>query len=258
MRRIAPTIAPVSVQKMLIAIFLFLTVTAFGQVTITGGGGGSAMCADDEYVTLSPIVISETAVGNFNIRTFVVDTLNLGLSNPAFKFEPNSGSVSFTGTGAETVIATINVTEAKVAIRIVEGDNANAGGLNAITISGLKVKASSSVSPAYIRRVASDQEFGITGLGVGTNLVTLASFSPPTVSAGSDEVLCSPGVINFSSKSVLASVSAGANVLWTHNGSGTSFTSAWTLTPSYTTGPSEVGTVLFTLTATNSNGSCSS
>src|SRR5690606_4672266 len=44
----------------------------------------------------------------------------------------------------------------------------------------------------------------------------------------------------------------------THNGSGTSFTNAWTLTPSYTTGPSEVGTVLFTLTATNSNGSCSS
>src|SRR5690606_724192 len=128
MKRTAPySLALAYLQKLLI-VFCFLgPVVGYGQVTITGGNGGTVLCADNEYETLTPIVISETAVGDFNVRLFTLDLLRLGLTNPAFQFEPNSGSVAFTGTGSISVVATMQVTATLVEIQIVEGDNANAG-----------------------------------------------------------------------------------------------------------------------------------
>src|SRR5690606_10603723 len=114
---------------LIVFVIFFLSLPAIGQVSITGGSGGALLCANGGYTSLSPIVITETNNGDFNIRTFVIDTLNLSFSVAGFEFEPNVGSVSFSGTGSASVIATSVVTASKIAIRIVEGDNTNATGI---------------------------------------------------------------------------------------------------------------------------------
>src|SRR5690606_12132231 len=105
---------------------------------------------------------------------------NLGFSTAGFEFEPNAGVVSFSGTGSAAVLVTSSITASKIAIRIVEGENSNSGGINSITITGIRVRATSAIAPSnFIERKASLDEFSINGLGVGTDIVPVASYNPP-------------------------------------------------------------------------------
>ncbi|HYF70001.1 MAG TPA: immunoglobulin domain-containing protein, partial [Ohtaekwangia sp.] len=241
----------------IVALFIF-SLPALAQVSITGGTGGQTLCAGGGYIQLSPIIITETHPADFNIRTLAIDTLNLGFSTAGFEFEPNVGSVSFAGTGSGAVLVTFSITGSKIAIRIVEGENSNSGGINTITITGVRVRATAAIPPTHvIERILSLQEFAINGLAVGTDLAQVASYNAPTVNAGSDELGCESQPFNFSIQSTPASASSGTTISWSHNGTG-SLLNSNTLTPTYNHGVGETGVIIFTLTASNTNGSCAS
>jgi hypothetical protein len=76
----------------------------------------------------------------------------------------------------------------------------------------------------------------------------------PTVNAGGDAEICQGSSFDFSTQAPLATATNFASLLWTTTGTG-SLTGANTLTPSYTPGIGETGSVTFILTATG-NGSC--
>ena len=78
--------------------------------------------------------------------------------------------------------------------------------------------------------------------------------TPPVVNAGNDTTICSGQ--NFILPSLHASASNNNGILWTTNGTGAITSGASTLTPTYTPGVGETGTITFTLTAT-AIGSCS-
>jgi hypothetical protein len=91
-----------------------------------------------------------------------------------------------------------------------------------------------------------------TILASGCNITTapfLVTVSPnPTVSAGSDEEICTSATFNFATQGTPAAAIDYASLLWTTTGTGT-LSNAATLTPSYTPGGGESGPVTFTLTA---------
>jgi hypothetical protein len=91
-----------------------------------------------------------------------------------------------------------------------------------------------------------------TILATGCNITTapfLVTVSPnPTVSAGSDEEICTSATFNFATQGTPAAAIDYASLLWTTTGTGT-LSNAATLTPSYTPGGGESGPVTFTLTA---------
>ncbi|MBX2966676.1 MAG: PKD domain-containing protein [Cyclobacteriaceae bacterium] len=119
------------------------------------------------------------------------------------------------------------------------------------------------LTPTYIPQAGETGAviFTLTATGNGScvsvnDQMTLAITPEPTAFAGSDSETCQGITFNFSSQATPASATEFATVLWTHNGTGT-LTNANTLTPSYTPGVGETGTVILTLTA-NGNGSCAS
>jgi PKD repeat protein len=71
------------------------------------------------------------------------------------------------------------------------------------------------------------------------------------VNAGTNAETCQGVAINFASRFIPASASNFASLLWTHSGTGV-LTNGNTLSPTYTPGVGEVGSVTFTLTATGS------
>ncbi|RAV97989.1 PKD-like domain-containing protein [Pseudochryseolinea flava] len=229
---------------------------ASAQVSVSGGTGGSTLCAGGGYVSLTPIVISETANGDISMGTLALETLNLTLSNAAYEFEPNVGSVSFTGTGAASILASINVTATQISISIAEGDNNNSTGLNALTITGIRVRATAGAGAANLRRAPAGGTISINGFAAGTNVSSVQGFASPTVNAGSDATVCQNTAFNFITQSTPSSASAGTTLSWSHNGLGV-ITNGSTLTPTYTPSAAETGVVTFTLQATNTNGSCS-
>src|ERR1700750_2609520 len=106
-------------------VHLFALTAAYSQVSVSGGTGGNTLCAGGGFVTLAPIVISETSNGDVDLPTATVETLSLTLSDTAFEFEPNVGSFSFTGVGSATVLISGNVTATQISIDLSEIDDTN-------------------------------------------------------------------------------------------------------------------------------------
>ncbi|MFN7600416.1 MAG: hypothetical protein ACK5R0_03360, partial [Bacteroidota bacterium] len=89
-----------------------------------------------------------------------------------------------------------------------------------------------------------------------TSTTQLLIRTAAAVNAGTNAETCQGIAINFASRFIPASASNFASLLWTHSGTGT-IANASTLSPTYTPGVGEVGSVTFTLTATG-NGVCPS
>jgi PKD domain/PKD-like domain/Secretion system C-terminal sorting domain len=121
--------------------------------------------------------------------------------------------------------------------------------------------SANTLTPSYVPGVAESGAvtFTLTATGNGSCVTVqdqmVLTVSPPlTASAGSNEQVCQGGIFNFTSQGTGASATNYASINWTHSGAGL-LSSPTTLTPIYQSTASEVGTILFTLTATGL-GSC--
>ena len=89
----------------------------------------------------------------------------------------------------------------------------------------------------------------IGGCGNITATGTITVNLPPTATAGGTQGICGDGTAYVS-----GATATNGTILWTHNGNG-SISGANTLTPSYTTGAGDAGTIV-TLTMTVTNNPC--
>ncbi len=175
----------------LISGLLFFSVKAVAQVNLSGGVAPVMCVGDLSYVTISDIVVAETSNTDFDIQN-TNRTIRIDVSaGSRFQFQPGIGSVSFTGTGSGSVTASIGVTATRITITLIESSNTNAGGLNTITISGVRVRAITAAASLLLRRVSGGNPLTITGFPVNTNIPSssLVSNAPPsTADAGTDQI----------------------------------------------------------------------
>jgi hypothetical protein len=119
----------------------------------------------------------------------------------------------------------------------------------------------STLTPTYIPGIAESGAvtFTLTATGNGScvsvqDQMTLTVTPQVVVNAGSNAETCKGVAINFGTRTTLATASNFNTLAWSTGGTGTILNGS-TLSPTYTPGAAETGTVTFTLTATG-NGSC--
>ena len=223
-------------SSIFIALIVFIgALSAFGQVNVTGGTGGNALCVGAGYTTLDPIVFTETLNGDISISNGGAPMyFYLDRSDPNFEFNPGVGSVSFTGGGSGSVLASITVTSSRIAIAILEGDNSNNSNINVLTISGIQVRATGVASGQTITHVDATPlaNLAVNNFALGSNVtscVLTSTVSPAPAISGLTSVCADQVGVTYTT------ASAGPTYDWTVTGAA-SFTGDGTNTITVTWG----------------------
>jgi len=170
-------------------VFLTFSIICKAQIVVTPAPGGSNICVGGDYVSIGDIVISETGVDDFGPNS--ADTYILTL--PA-NFEFNTS----TGTASSNVgdISAISETRATNTFTITFSHPASGASVDAITVSGLEVRAITTSSSGDIL------ESGGTSPVAGNGQIhaSLSSVDPPTVtliSSDADDEICAGETVTF-------------------------------------------------------------
>jgi hypothetical protein len=167
----------------LISSFIISSHKLFGQVSVTPATGGMALCVGSStYSTLGNIVITEGANNDFvndnTSRTFI-------LTAPTnFQFNPGTGSVSIPGANDFSGSPGIAVTATTITLTYTINANTKT---DAITISGIQVKAITTPAFGYILRTGGSATQNGNAIANNQNHGTLFSLSPPNVSIADDD-----------------------------------------------------------------------
>ncbi|MBX2970593.1 MAG: T9SS type A sorting domain-containing protein [Cyclobacteriaceae bacterium] len=230
------------------------TATNFQSILWTSSGTGTLSNANTLTPTYVPgagetgnVIFTLTATGNGSCAT-IQDQMTLVITPVA---------VVSAGSDAETCQGvTFNFNT--------QSTPASAANFNTIlwttTGAGLLSNANT-LTPTYAPAIGETGNitFTLTATGNGScvtvNDQMILTITPAaTVFAGSDSETCQGVNFSFATQSSPATATNFLSILWTTTGTG-SIANANTLTPIYTPGIGETGSVLFTLTATG-NGSC--
>ena len=209
--------------------FFFLLFVLFGaskalaQVTITRPAGGQDISVEkstggplEQFTAIGDIVISDVAASNFSTGTDRRIRLN---APTGWQFEIGTVTVSHNGPRITASSVYDNATTDYLIISYTTNSTATAG--NSITISGLRVKATSKAvsADADIVRAITTNNGTISGFPNGTSVATLSTAAGPFVGL---QVLLpgqtnAPGTATGYSGSSIITATAGTNLAVTVN-----------------------------------------
>jgi uncharacterized protein (DUF2141 family) len=203
----------IKLYRFLFSVFVLLLMTGAGKalaqanVTIVQSAavGGVKACVGGGYVNMSNISISETNTGGAldddaiggSSANFTGVTLTLGIPSD-FEFEAGTGTVTSTPGGDDVVITAYTITASAISITM-NITNATADKYDAITISGLRVRAiSGAAQTVNITRTGGTAV--ITGLANGAVLGSVTSSVAPVAaisSSDADNLICAGDNVTF-------------------------------------------------------------
>ncbi len=272
---------------------LFLRVQDENQFWSKTEMGSFNLCDGGNAAFLADVVCAGSATSFSDLSTNVLpgDTYSWDFDNDGFEDDNTIGSTSFTYASAGSFVASLSIdrsgciSQMLVAVNVIDLPTSIAGSdqticegstvtLNGIiggsatsslwTTSGTGTFDNDSSPIAIYTPDTDDITSGSVTLtltasesmaictDVSQTIVTIQSL--PTANAGSDQIICSDAIVSLSG-SIGGSA---ATSMWTSNGSGT-FADATSITTTYTPTASDIaaGSLIFTLTASETLGACS-
>ncbi|NEU07538.1 T9SS type A sorting domain-containing protein [Flavihumibacter sp. R14] len=188
---------------LLVLVLISSAFSAVGQTTVTAPTNGTSICSNlvvggsaAGYTTLGNIVIAETADGDF---AFTGTDLILTLNAPAGWQFNTSSTLAYSSSGTDITSVTTaagGLTSSSLTINV-SGANVNA--LDAFTIIGLQVQATTSTSASG--DITSSSSSGFNGITASTNFGSLSLFAAltPTVNISANPAgpVCAGSPVTF-------------------------------------------------------------